>query len=134
VREAVFRWQIDQNRKYGETCFLTLRGRSPSATAAFVTGHFKDCPFVKPLADSQARAIHPAMLSHTKTINGFVDARTGRPALSFWIDAVEWASDARAEVDGGGAAAISSGNDGAFSVAWNGHRWNVTGYKMRAIF
>ena len=134
VREAVFRWQIARHRRYGEVCFLTIDGRSASATVAFIAEHFKDSPFVKPLAASQMRAPHTPMLYKTKTIGGFVDARTGQRALNFWTTAVRWKSDATAEVDGGGAAAIGSGNDGTFTVIWKKQRWNATRYKMRAMY
>ncbi len=134
VREAVFRRQIAEHRRYGEVCFLTISGRDASAMAVFVARRFQDASFVKSMAASQEGPAHSPMLVNTPTHNGYVDAHTGQPALQFSTGAVEWTSDVRAEVSGDGSIAMESGNGGIYTVVWNGHRWNVTRYQMQVMF
>lgn len=134
VREAVFRRQIADHRKPGEVCFLTISGRDASAMAVFVARRFQDASFVKPLAASQERSAHSPLLMYTPTHNGYVDAHTGQSALHFSTNAVQWTSDARAEVSGDGLAAMESGNGGIYTVVWKGRHWNVTRYQMQVMF
>lgn len=129
VREAVIRWQIARHRHSGQVCFFNV-SHDAAANAGFAV-RFHDSPFVKPLSPTEGP--HSPMLLHTATINGFVDAASGKDALHFWVDKIHWKSDARAEVEGGGAAATLSGNFGTFTIVRRDGQWKVTGYRVEAV-
>jgi len=131
VREAVFRWQIAEHSGPGNVCFLTLHDGSPAQHAAFIR-RFAANPLVLALPPNQIGNPASPMLLQGRTGQGFTDARTGKRALHFWIDKIEWQSDIEAEVSGGGAAASLSGNSGVFTVEFRDRRWIVTNYRQTA--
>lgn len=131
VREAIFRSQIAEHRHNGEICFLTVSNNA-AENVAFAR-RFAGTGFVRPLTDSDEPGPRPPMLLASKTNPGFTDATTGKPALHFWVEELEWISDKEAEVRGGGANAGTGGDFGVFTVAWRNGRWSVTSYKPRGM-
>ena len=113
VREAVFRWFIQQHGK--QICFLSVNGKNGKEVPPIedFMKRFHDYPFAKPLVTMHENG------------QGFQDPVTGKPALHFWIEGLHWRSDAVVTVDAGGAAAPMSGRFEMVELAYRYQRWTV---------
>ena len=120
VLEAVFRYQIREQRYSEQPCFLSVQQAAPGAS---LMQRFKADPFVLPLS-----------VRFQSNAHGYVDQNTQLPALYFWADGIEWTSDTEASVSGGGGAAMKSGDAGEFSVHWKHGEWQVIQYERHAAF
>ncbi len=112
VLEAVFRYQIRENRNANQVCFLSVRDTAPDRA---LMQHFQDLPFVLPLS---RRFGYLA--------GDYQDRTTGHAELHFWADKIAWDSDLEVHIEGGGAAAVRSGDAGRFTVLWQRGIWKVT--------
>ncbi len=120
VFEAVFRYQIAENRHNLHVCFLSVRKSAP------------DPSFMRQFANLSDVA--PISTRFQAQTGNYRDGRTGRAALHFWIDTIEWDSDIETRVEGGGAAANKSGDAGYFTVGWEHGRWKVIHYERGATY
>lgn len=128
VQEAVFRYQIAENRHHDEICFLSVREASP---APALMQHFAGLPYVLPVSQQL-----PTDRSHTR------QGTTDRSALKFWVDRLNWDSDTELHVEGGGGALsvpdgnlpVRGGDAGKFTVAWKQGEWKVEKYEPEVIF
>jgi hypothetical protein len=118
--EAVFRYQIAENRHRDEICFLSVRNAAPDRA---LMQRFADLSFVLPLS---AR--------FQLDEGNFRDRVSGRPALKFWLDRLNWETDTELHVRGGGAAAMRSGDSCEFAVRWQHGVWRVESYTPSATF
>ena len=120
VFEAVFRYQIAENRHSDQICFLSVRKSAPDPA---LMQRFSAFPYVLPLSPRfQAAA------------GNYTDGATGHLALHFWIDQIDWDSDTEVRVAGGGGAANKSGNAGEFAVLWRRGEWQVLRYEPRVNY
>ncbi len=120
VQEAVFRYQIAENCRNGQVCFLSVKEAAPDRA---LMQRFAPLAFVQPVS--------PRFQSDK---GDYRDRTTGTPALHFWIDKTEWLTDTEVYVEGGGGAANKSGNAGEFKVLWQHGKWQVESYTPRATF
>jgi hypothetical protein len=120
VFEAVFRYQIAEHRHNLQVCFLSVRKSAPDPSLVRQFANLSDVVPISTRFLSQA--------------GNYKDGPTGRAALHFWIDTIEWDSDIEARVEGGGAAANMSGDAGYFTVVWEHGKWKVIHYERGATF
>ena len=118
IREAVFRWQFENNASYHreKVIFLSIDDKDPGD--AFMK-RFKGYRLpVKKMSQSKR-------LKSEKSLSGVVDKNTGARGIIFRIKSITWITNNEVEVEGGYYEHGLSASVNVYHVVYRDHHWVV---------